>query len=121
MSRFRPRRPAPPPPRWRRRTPPLSASCPSRCPSWFAPSRSPLPGQTPLGGASSRRVAFLGNWRGGRVWLNAAVLKTARGRQGPSGVRIPPPPLTGGLSKILRLQEGIRSEERRVGKEGGRG
>ena len=30
--------------------------------------------------------------RGGRVWLNALVLKTSKGLR-PSGVRIPPPPL----------------------------
>ena len=30
-------------------------------------------------------------WRGGRVWLNALVLKTSKGLR-PSGVRIPPPP-----------------------------
>ena len=34
--------------------------------------------------------------------LNAVVLKTTRGRRGPSGVRIPPPPLLSGLFRPLQ-------------------
>ena len=41
--------------------------------------------------------------RGGRVWLNALVLKTSKGLY-PSGVRIPPPPHTYYLNKALFLE-----------------